>query len=143
MLRICWPCDSIVQTVSGLAIGGQSQTNSMIKSPHQFKSHPLANVLLDKVDKELEKRGHRYARYADDCNVYMRSLKAGEWVLRLLRDLYEKLHLRVNVWKTEVGPVFGRKFLGYSLRGWPDALVGVAREQPIMATPYADREHSV
>jgi len=78
----------------------------------------LANVLLDEVDKALEKRGHRFARYADDCNVYMRSQKAGERVLRLLRDLYEKLHLRVNEKKTEVGPVFGRTFLGYSLRGW-------------------------
>ena len=78
----------------------------------------LANVLLDEVDKALEKRGHRFARYADDCNVYLRSQKAGERVLLVLRNLYEKLHLRVNEKKTEVGPVFGRKFLGYSLRVW-------------------------
>ncbi len=76
----------------------------------------LANVLLDEVDKDLERRGHRFARYADDCNVYVRSQRAGERVLLSLRKLYAKLHLRVNEKKTEVGPVFGRKFLGYCLR---------------------------
>lgn len=86
----------------------------------------LANVLLDEVDKALEKRGHRFARYADDCNVYLRSQKAGERVLRFLRKLYAKLHLRVNERKTEVGPVFGRKFLGYCLRRWVGDTVKIA-----------------
>jgi RNA-directed DNA polymerase len=86
----------------------------------------LANVLLDEVDKALEKRGHRFARYADDCNVYLRSQKAGERVLRFLRKLYAKLHLRVNEKKTEVGPVFGRKFLGYCLRRWVGDTVKIA-----------------
>jgi len=86
----------------------------------------LANVLLDDVDKALEKRGHRFARYADDCNVYLRSQKAGERVLRFLRKLYAKLHLRVNEKKTEVGSVFGRKFLGYSLRGWSGEVVKIS-----------------
>jgi RNA-directed DNA polymerase len=76
----------------------------------------LANVLLDEVDKELEKRGHRFARYADDCNVYVRSPKAAERVLGGLRKIYAKLGLKVNETKTAVGSVFGRKFLGYSLR---------------------------
>ncbi|TQN75903.1 UNVERIFIED_ORG: RNA-directed DNA polymerase [Citrobacter freundii] len=76
----------------------------------------LANVLLDEVDRALQQRGHRFARYADDCNVYVRSQKAGERVLRWMRKMYEQLHLRVNEKKTEVGPVFGRKFLGYCLR---------------------------
>jgi group II intron reverse transcriptase/maturase len=75
----------------------------------------LANVLLDEVDRELEKRGHGFARYADDCNVYVRSQKAGERVLQSLRKLYGKLHLKVNETKTSVGRVYGRKFLGYSL----------------------------
>jgi len=78
----------------------------------------LANVLLDEVDKELERRGHRFARYADDCNVYVHSIQAGERVmrlLRLLRSLYAKLHLTVNETKSAVASVFGRKFLGYSL----------------------------
>jgi RNA-directed DNA polymerase len=76
----------------------------------------MANVLLDEVDQSLQRRGHRFARYADDCNVYVRSQQAGERVLRTLKSLYAKLHLRVNEDKTEVGSVFGRKFLGYCLR---------------------------
>jgi RNA-directed DNA polymerase len=56
----------------------------------------LANVLLDEVDRELERRGHRFVRYADDCNVYVRSRKAGERVLDGLRKLYDRLHLKVN-----------------------------------------------
>lgn len=86
----------------------------------------LANVLLDEVDQDLQKRGHRFARYADDCNVYVRSQKAGERVLRSLRKLYDTLHLRVNESKTEVGPVFGRKFLGYCLRRWSNDTVKIA-----------------
>jgi len=75
----------------------------------------LANVLLDEVDKELERRGHCFARYADDCNVYVGSRKAGERVMELLRSLYAKLNLTVNETKSAVTSVFGRKFLGYSL----------------------------
>ena len=75
----------------------------------------LANVMLDDVDKELERRGHCFARYADDANVYVRSKRAGERVMGLLRRLYAKLHLVVNESKSAVGSAFGRKFLGYSL----------------------------
>jgi len=74
----------------------------------------LANVLLDEVDKELEKRGHSFVRYADDCNVYVRSRRAGERVMQALRRLYAKLHLRVNESKSAVAPVQERKFLGYT-----------------------------
>ena len=74
----------------------------------------LANVLLDEVDRALEQRGHRFVRYADDCNVYVRSHKAGERVLRGLRKLYDRLHLKVNEGKTAVTSAFGRKFLGYN-----------------------------
>jgi len=74
----------------------------------------LANVLLDEVDKELERRGHCFARYADDCNVYVRSQKAGERVMALLRHCYAKLRLKVNEAKSAVASVKGRKFLGYS-----------------------------
>ena len=83
-------------------------------------------MLLDEVDKALEERGHRFARYADDCNVYLRSQSSGERVLRFLRKLYEKLHLRVNEKKTDVGSVFGRKFLGYCLRHWTGDTVKIA-----------------
>ena len=75
----------------------------------------LANVLLDEVDRALETRGHRFARYADDCNVYVRSRQAGERVLDGLRRLYDRLHLKVNETKTAVAPATGRKFLGYEL----------------------------
>ncbi|MFO7895207.1 MAG: group II intron reverse transcriptase/maturase [Longimicrobiales bacterium] len=74
----------------------------------------LANVLLDEVDKELEKRGHCFVRYADDCNVYVRSKRAGERVLTALRSMYADLRLRVNEEKSAVARVWGRTFLGYS-----------------------------
>lgn len=75
----------------------------------------LANVLLDEVDRELEKRGHRFVRYADDCNVYVRSQKAGNRVLVGLRKCYDRLHLKVNEAKTAVAGATGRKFLGFEL----------------------------
>jgi RNA-directed DNA polymerase len=75
----------------------------------------LANVLLDEVDRELERRGHRFVRYADDSNVYVRSLRAGERVMALLKRLYTKLHLQINESKSAVASAFGRKFLGYEL----------------------------
>ena len=74
----------------------------------------LANVLLDEVDKELERRGHCFVRYADDANVYVRSRRAGERVMRLLRRLYDRLRLKVNEAKSTIASVFRRKFLGYS-----------------------------
>ena len=73
----------------------------------------LANVLLDEVDKELERRGHAFVRYADDCNVYVRSERAGRRVMEALRGLYAKLRLRVNEDKSAVARVWGRTFLGY------------------------------
>jgi group II intron reverse transcriptase/maturase len=75
----------------------------------------LANVLLDEVDRELERRGHRFVRYADDCNVYVKSRRAGERVLQGLRGCYAKLALKLNEAKTAVAEVWGRKFLGYCL----------------------------
>lgn len=75
----------------------------------------LANVLLDEVDRELERRGHRFERYADDCNVYVRSQKAGRRVRALLERAYHKLHLKINKSKSAVAGAFGRPFLGYTL----------------------------
>jgi RNA-directed DNA polymerase len=74
----------------------------------------LANVLLDEVDKELERRGDCFVRYADDANVYVRSQRAGERVMACLRKMYAKLHLTVNETKSAVASAFGRKFLGFS-----------------------------
>jgi group II intron reverse transcriptase/maturase len=83
----------------------------------------LANVLLDEVDKELEKRGHAFVRYADDCNVYVGSQRAGERVMRALRDLYARLRLRVNEMKSAVARPWERKFLGYSFWVAPGKVV--------------------
>jgi RNA-directed DNA polymerase len=80
----------------------------------------LANVLLDEVDRELERRGHKFVRYADDCNVYVKSERAGRRVLRALRGCYARLRLVVNEAKTAVASVWGRKFLGYCLRASKD-----------------------
>lgn len=74
----------------------------------------LANVLLDEVDKELERRGHSFVRYADDANVYVRSRRAGQRVMALLLKLYGRLRLKVNEAKSAVTSVFQRKFLGFS-----------------------------
>jgi len=75
----------------------------------------LANVLLDEVDKELEKRGHAFARYADDGNVYVRSERAAKDVMETLKRLYAKLKLKVNESKSRVTRVWDSQFLGYSL----------------------------
>ena len=83
----------------------------------------LANVLLDEVDKELEKRGHAFVRYADDCNVYVRSRRAGERVMDLLRRLYANLRLRVNESKSAVDLATKRKLLGYSFWVAPGRVV--------------------
>jgi RNA-directed DNA polymerase len=74
----------------------------------------LANVLLDEVDRALERSGHAFVRYADDCNVYVRSKRAGERVMEHLRGLYAKLRLRINEDKSAVARAWDRKFLGYS-----------------------------
>jgi RNA-directed DNA polymerase len=100
---------------SGIMDGGVVQSRDEGTPQGGPLSPLLANVMLDEVDKELERRGHRFARYADDCNVYVRSRKAGERVMTLLRRCYAKLHLVVNEGKSAVASVFGRKFLGYSL----------------------------
>jgi len=94
----------------------------------------LANVLLDEVDRELERRGHCFARYADDCNVYVRSQRAGERVMVLLRRLYGKLHLKVNEAKSAVGSALGRKFLGYCLRAGPKGAIKRAVAPKALAT---------
>ena len=76
----------------------------------------LSNILLDELDKELERRGHRFCRYADDGNVYVKSQKAGERVLTsITRYLEKRLRLKVNREKSAVGRPWVRKFLGYSM----------------------------
>lgn len=76
----------------------------------------LSNVLLDELDRELERRGHRFVRYADDCNIYVRSRCAGERVLASVeRFLAKRLRLVVNREKSAVARPWDRKFLGYTV----------------------------
>ena len=74
--------------------------------------------MLDVLDKELEKRGHRFVRYADDCNIYVRSQRAGERVMASIeRFLARRLKLKVNRAKSAVAKPSARKFLGFSFTG--------------------------
>jgi len=75
----------------------------------------LSNLLLDEVDRELEKRGHCFVRYADDCNIYVRSQRAGERVMHQMTRLLERLRLKVNAAKSAVAPAAERQFLGFRL----------------------------
>jgi RNA-directed DNA polymerase len=76
----------------------------------------LANIYLDALDRELERRGHRFSRYADDCNIYVGSQAAGERVMESIRGWIEKhLRLQVNAAKSGVGRTWERKFLGFRL----------------------------
>ncbi len=78
----------------------------------------LSNLMLDVLDKELERRGHRFVRYADDCNIYVRSQRAGERVMAGIEQfLTKRLRLKVNKAKSAVAKPSARKFLGFSFTG--------------------------
>jgi ribosomal protein L30/L7E len=89
----------------------------------------LGNILLDELDKELETRGHRFCRYADDANVYVQSRRAGERVMASLEKfLWDRLRLKVNRTKSAVARPWERKFLGYSVTANRVPRLRVARE---------------
>lgn len=89
----------------------------------------LSNIMLDELDKELEKRGHRFVRYADDCNIYVKTQKAGYRVKeRITRFIERKLKLKVNREKTAVDRPWQRKFLGFSFTPHREPKIRVARE---------------
>jgi RNA-directed DNA polymerase len=97
--------DALHETVEGTPQGGPL-------------SPLLSNLLLDRFDKELERRGHCFVRYADDCNIYVRSKRAGGRVLRSITDYLDRqLKLRVNEAKSAVGRPWKRKFLGFTFSG--------------------------
>lgn len=100
---------------SGVMLNG-IKINSEKGTPQGGPLSPLlANILLDEVDKELERRGHRFCRFADDCNIYVRSKKAGNRVMSSMKRIFEeKLKLKVNEKKSAVDLVSRRKFLGFS-----------------------------
>ncbi|MEB7740642.1 group II intron reverse transcriptase/maturase [Escherichia coli] len=87
----------------------------------------LSNILLDELDKELERRGHSFCRYADDCNIYVSSRKAGDHLLKDIRAFVEnKLKLKVNEKKSAVARPWERKFLGYSVTWHKQAKLKIA-----------------
>jgi RNA-directed DNA polymerase len=81
----------------------------------------LSNLVLDELDRELERRGHRFVRYADDCNVYVRSERAGQRVMESVTQfITQKLRLKVNETKSAVARPQERKFLGFSFSAGPE-----------------------
>ena len=112
---------------SGLMIGGtvSQRTEGM---PQGGPLSPLlSNVLLDDLDKELERRSHRFVRYADDCNIYVKSKVAGERVLKSLEQFITKrLKLQINHQKSAVARPWQRSFLGYSFTRHQEAKLKVA-----------------
>jgi RNA-directed DNA polymerase len=80
----------------------------------------LSNLVLDELDRELERRGHRFVRYADDCNVYVRSKKTGRRVMASLTRFIEgRLKLQINTAKSAVARPWQRSFLGFTVRDDP------------------------
>ena len=81
----------------------------------------LSNIVLDELDREIERRGHRFVRYADDCNIYVRSERAGQRVMEsITRFITQRLKLKVNDKKSAVARPQERKFLGFSLTAGPE-----------------------
>ena len=100
---------------SGIMINGLEQASEEGMPQGGPLSPLLSNIMLDEVDKELEKRGHRFCRFADDCNIYVKTKKAGKRVLESIKQLIEKkLKLKINESKSAVDMVTRRKFLGFS-----------------------------
>jgi RNA-directed DNA polymerase len=101
---------------AGVMIGGIEEPRQEGTPQGGPLSPLLSNVLLDELDKELERRGHKFCRYADDCNIYVKSRKAGERVKTSLTTwLRKRLKLVVNESKSAVDSIGRRKFLGYSM----------------------------
>ena len=89
----------------------------------------LSNVVLDELDRELERRGHRFVRYADDCNIYVRSERAGQRVMESITGFITKrLKLKVNQAKSAVARPWNRKFLGFSFTSGREPRVRIAPE---------------
>jgi RNA-directed DNA polymerase len=101
---------------AGLMEGGIASTRSEGTPQGGPLSPLLSNILLDDLDRELERRGHRFCRYADDCNIYVKSNRAGQRVKQSITAFLEqRLKLKVNVDKSAVARPWERKFLGYSM----------------------------
>jgi len=87
----------------------------------------LSNLVLDELDRELDRRGHRFVRYADDCDIYVRSERAGQRVMESVkRFITQKLKLKVNEAKSAVARPQERKFLGFSFTAGPEVKRAIA-----------------
>jgi len=101
---------------AGVRVGEQTQATIMGVPQGGPLSPVLANVVLDELDWELERRGHRFARYADDCNIVVKSERAGKRVMQsVTRFIEESLRLTVNARKSAVDRPWNRKFLGFTV----------------------------
>jgi group II intron reverse transcriptase/maturase len=105
--KVVMPDGVVVSTDEGVPQGGPL-------------SPLLSNIVLDELDREIEERGHRFVRYADDCNIYVRSERAGQRVMASIRSFIERrLRLKVNAEKSAVSRPEKRHFVGFSLRREP------------------------
>jgi len=106
--RVVLPDGVAVRTEEGVPQGGPL-------------SPLLSNIVLDELDRELEQRGHRFVRYADDCNIYVRSERAGQRVMEsVTRFIESRLRLKVNASKSAVAQPADRHFVGFRLERKPD-----------------------
>ena len=111
---------------AGVQVNGQCQASTQGVPQGGPLSPVLANVVLDEMDWELERRGHRFARYADDCNIFVGSQRAGERLMHsITRYLRDSLRLTVNAHKSAVDRPWNRKFLGFGVTR-KDARIKVA-----------------
>lgn len=113
---------------TGIMINGVVM-NSEEGTPQGGPLSPLlSNIVLDELDKELEKRGHSFVRYADDCNIYVKTPKAGNRVMKSVTSFIEgKLKLKVNTSKSAVDRPWKRKFLGFSFTSHKEPKVRIAK----------------
>src|SRR5581483_9568135 len=112
---------------AGLMLGGLAMARREGTPQGGPLSPLLSNILLDDLDKELERRGHAFCRYADDCNIYVWSRRAGERVMASVsRFLTERLRLAVNLAKSAVDRPWNRTFLGYSVTAHKEPRLRVA-----------------
>jgi len=113
---------------AGMMMGGAATARSEGTPQGGPPSPLLSNILLDDLDKELERRGHRFCRFADDCNIYVRTQRAGERVMAsLTRFLADRLKLTVNRTKSAVDRPWKRTFLGYTTTAHKEPRLMIAR----------------
>jgi RNA-directed DNA polymerase len=117
---------------AGLMTGGLTTARTEGTPQGGPLSPLLSNILLDDLDKELERRGHAFCRYADDCNIYVRTRRAGERVMAsITRFLAERLRLRVNAAKSAVDRPWQRTFLGYTVTAHKQPRLRVAAKSVV------------